>query len=82
VPRGVKDVRRRVVVHEDDVLIVGGLELDAAVLRAIVDPDRRLLWTFIRGDDDGSIQPLALSEDKVLWLTPSDLERKEPLGGV
>ncbi len=67
---------RRIVVRRDDVLVVGGLELDGEVLRSIVDPTRRLLWCFVRSDQ-GDVQPIALDETRVIWLTDGDLVREE-----
>jgi ABC-type Zn uptake system ZnuABC Zn-binding protein ZnuA len=65
---------RTLVIRSDDVLIVNGYELDGEVLKAIVSPDKRLLWAFIKKDHD--IRPVAYSEDKVIWLTDEDLVRK------
>ena len=68
-------MRRRIVVRKDDVLIVNGMELDGEVLRSIVDPDKRLLWAFVR--EGGDTRPVAYAEDRVIWLTDEDLVRKE-----
>lgn len=70
-------MRRRLVLHSDDVLIVGGLELDVTVLMAILNADSRLLWAFIKSEDGEGIQPIAISEERCIWLLPGDLERKE-----
>lgn len=66
---------RRLVVQSDDVLVVGGLELDAGVLRAMLKTNKRLLWAFLREGDD--VRPVAYSEAQVIWLTDKDLERRE-----
>jgi hypothetical protein len=75
-------MRRRVIVRKDDVLVVDGLELDASILRAMLEPDKRILWAFVRSEDGESIQPLAISEERCIWLEPTDLERKELPSGV
>lgn len=64
--------RARIIVHNDDVLVVNGYELDGEILKAIVSPDKRLLWAFIKKDHD--IRPIAFSEDKVIWLLPDEVE--------
>ena len=66
-------VRRRIVVRKDDVLIVNGLALDGEVLKDMMDPSKRLLWAFVRKDND--VQPCAYSEEHCIWLQDSDLER-------
>jgi hypothetical protein len=75
--RPMEQTRRRIVVRKSDVLVVNGYELDAAVLQSIVDPERRLLWTFTRSADGGNIQPTAYSEERVIWITDDDLARRE-----
>jgi hypothetical protein len=35
------------------------------------------LWAFVRSEDGESIQPLAISEERVVWLTDDDLARRE-----
>ena len=72
---------RRIVVHDDDVLMVGSLALDGEVLKAIVNPKKRLLWYFMR-NENGDVQPVALDETKVIWLTDNDCERSEILNAV
>jgi hypothetical protein len=51
-----------------------GYAIDANILDAIVNPEARLLWAFIKKDHD--IRPVPYSEDKVIWLTDEDLVRK------
>jgi hypothetical protein len=63
------------VVGEDDVLVLGRWELSAAVLRDIVAPGRRLLWEFVASEGGDELQPVAYSEDQVLWLNVGDVER-------
>ena len=75
-------VRRRIVVRGDDVLIVEGVEIYADVLKAIVDPDKRLLWTFVREADGSAIRPVAYSEERVIWLQDDDLHRQELPSGA
>jgi hypothetical protein len=67
---------RRIVVGNNDVLVVGGLELDGDVLRSIIDADRRLLWTFVK-EPSGDVRPVCYSEEQVVWLTARDLARDE-----
>ena len=67
--------RRRIVVLKDDVLVIRGIEIDAEVLREIVDPTKRLLWAFIK--KDGDVMPVAYSEDRCIWLSDDDLVRAE-----
>ena len=67
--------KRRVVVRRDDVLVIGGFEIDADVLTEIVKPNRRMLWAFVQSDDGLRIQPTPFTEDKVIWLTNEDLVR-------
>jgi hypothetical protein len=70
-------LRRRIIIRDDDVLVVGGFEMDAAVLKAMLDINRRLLWTFVHSEDGESVQPIAISEERCIWLQDSDLERTE-----
>ena len=65
---------RTLVIRSNDTLVFKGYEIDADILDAIVNPDKRLLWAFIKKDHD--IRPVAYSEDKVIWLTDEDLVRK------
>ena len=67
---------RRIVVEKYDVLLVDGVEVDGEILKSIVDTGKRLLWTFIK-NESGDICPIALDETRVIWLTDSDLQRKE-----
>jgi len=71
--------RRRVVVRATDVLVVNGYELDAAILLGLLNPDKRVLWGFVRGPE-GSIQPVSYSERQLIWIAESDLERKDEGG--
>jgi hypothetical protein len=65
---------RTLVIRNNDTLVFKGYEIDADILDAIVNPEARLLWAFIKKDHD--IRPVAYSEDKVIWLTDEDLVRK------
>jgi hypothetical protein len=50
------------------------MELDAAILREIVTPSKRVLWAFVK--QGGDIKPVCYSEAEVIWLT----EREVNLG--
>lgn len=65
---------RTLVIRSNDTLVFKGYEIDANILDAIVNPEARLLWAFIKKGHD--IRPVAYSEDKVIWLTDEDLVRK------
>ncbi len=67
--------QRRLVVREDDIIVLGGYEFSAAVLKAVLDPDRRLLWAFVKAEGGHAVQPVAYDETRVLWLSEEDLER-------
>ena len=69
-------VRRRLVVRDDDVLVVNGYTIDASILQAIVAPGKRLLWTFVLAENGVDIQPVAISEERCIWLLPEDLKRR------
>lgn len=58
--------KRHIVVRADDLLIVNGMILDGEVLKAIVNPEKRLLWGFVKHGPD--IRPVCYSEEKVIWL--------------
>ena len=66
---------RTLVVHADDTLILQGYEVCASILLDIVKPNKRLLWAFVRSEDGTRIRPVPYSEDKILWLEDSDIER-------
>lgn len=65
---------RRIVVRKTDVLVVNGVELDGEVLRSIVDPERRMLWSFAKREN-GDVIPTCFSEEQCIWLTEGDLAR-------
>ena len=67
--------KRRIVVHRDDVLVLNGFEVDASILIDITKPNRRLLWAFVKSEDETAIQPVCYGEDRVIWLTDEDLVR-------
>ena len=69
--------KRRLVVHKDDVLVIGGLELEASILAAMLEPGKRLLWAFIH--EGGDVRPAAYSEDQCIWLEPAYLDRRKEL---
>lgn len=58
--------KRHIVVRADDLLIVNGMILDGEVLKAIVNPEKRLLWGFVKHGPD--IRLVCYSEEKVIWL--------------
>ena len=62
---------RRITVRKDDVLVFKGYEVDAEVLRAMIDPQPRVLWAFVR--QGSRIQPIAYSEEQVIWLTEEEV---------
>ncbi len=64
-------VRRRLVIHKDDVLCIGNMELDAAILREIVTPSKRVLWAFVK--QGGDIKPRCYGENEVIWLTEAEV---------
>jgi hypothetical protein len=65
---------RTLIIRSNDTLVFKGYEIDAAVLEAIVSPEARVLWAFVKKGND--IHPVAYSEDRVIWLTDEDLVRK------
>ena len=67
--------RRRVELRDNDLVVLGGYEYDAAVLRSIADPENRLLWAFIKSEGGQTVQPVCFDETRVIWLTDNDLER-------
>ena len=71
------DTRRRIVVRKTDTLIIDGYEVDASVLGDMMDPERRLLWAFVRAENGVDIRPVPYDEERVIWLTDEDLQRKE-----
>ena len=64
---------RYITARKGDTLVVGGHEVDVAVLEEIMKPDKRVLWAFIR-NDAGDVTPICYSEDRVIWLTQEDVE--------
>ena len=71
------DTRRRIVVRKTDMLVIDGYEVDASVLVGMIDPDKRVLWAFIRAENGVDIRPVPYDEERVIWLTDEDLRRKE-----
>jgi hypothetical protein len=67
---------RYITVKSTDTLVIGGREVDAAVLEKVLSPDNRVLWAFV-ANDVGDIMPIAYSEDHCIWLSDKDLERTE-----
>lgn len=69
--------KRRLVVRKDDILVIDGLEIEASILCAMLEPGKRLLWAFIH--EGGDVRPAAYSEDQCIWLEPADLVRSKEL---
>jgi hypothetical protein len=65
----------RITAWKDDTLVVGDCTIDVEVLQTILNTDARLLWAFVA--KDGKVQPVAYSEEQVIWLEPSDLSSPE-----
>jgi len=65
--------RRAIRVTEQDTLLINGYRVSGEVLAMIIDPDPRVLWAFVR--QNKNIQPIPYTEEKLIWLTPADLER-------
>jgi hypothetical protein len=60
-------VSRRITVHPlVDTLVINGLEIDASILAAVIVPNNRLLWAFVRNGN--TVQAVAYDEEKVIWL--------------
>jgi hypothetical protein len=66
---------QRVRVRAADTILIGTYEVDAGTLEQVLNPKNRVLWAFI--ERDGCVQPVAYTEDRVLWLTDEDLVRNE-----
>jgi hypothetical protein len=66
--------RRRIKVKQTDELEICGFIVDAEILAAVLDPENRVLWSFI-GDGEGRVQPVPVQEEMCIWLLPSDLVR-------
>ena len=68
---------RQLEVERRDTLIYKGMEIDVAVLDAIVRPSHRVLWAFI--ERDGLIQPVPYDEAHVIWMTPDDVAQPDEI---
>ena len=66
--------RRRIRVRQIDELEICGFIIDAEILAAVLNPENRVLWSFI-GDGEGRVQPVPVQEEMCIWLLPSDLVR-------
>jgi hypothetical protein len=69
-------LRRRVILRSTDVLVYRGKEIDREVLDAVLGTDKRLLWAFVR-NGKGDIMAVPYSEDRVVWLSESDVHQPE-----
>jgi hypothetical protein len=67
--------KRRLVVRRDDVLVLNGFEVDASTLIDITQPDKRILWAFVKSEDGTEIRPVCYTEEHCIWLMESDLVR-------
>lgn len=67
---------RRVELGVREVLVHKGMEIDREILDAITDPNKRLLWAFVRGSG-GDIRAIPYSEERVIWLAASDLHQEQ-----
>lgn len=66
---------RRVVIRSTDVLVIGGYEVSADILKEVITPGKRLLWSFVANGAD--VRPVCYDETRVIWLSEEDLSRKE-----
>lgn len=62
--------------RKEDVIVLGGVELHCDTLRAMIDPEARLLWGFVR-NDLGDIMAVPYTENQLIWLDDKDLERTD-----
>jgi hypothetical protein len=70
-------VSNRVELRPRDVLVYKGKEIDHAILDALIDGDKRLLWAFVHGEH-GDVRAVPYSEEQVIWMAESDvLKEKE-----
>lgn len=53
-------------VQAGDVIVMDGVEIGADVLAAILHPDARLLWAFLKRN--GQIHPVCYDEGRVIWI--------------
>ena len=58
--------------EEIGIIEIDGVSISAAVLREIVNPDRRLLFRFVRKGNQ--ISAAALDESQVIWLDKEDTD--------
>lgn len=68
--------RRPVELRAREVLVYKGMEIDRAVLDAIVSTDKRLLWAFIK-NPVGDIVAVPYSEEQVIWMSESDIRTEQ-----
>lgn len=66
---------KRVELGADEVLVYKGLEINRAVLNAIVDTNKRLLWAFVRKGAD--LRAVPYTEAEVIWMAESDVLRAQ-----
>jgi hypothetical protein len=65
---------RRIQVYAEDTLLIGGFEVQAEILTAVLDPKVRALWAFVH-DEEGRCQPTPVTEEQCIWLQNSDMQR-------
>lgn len=61
-------------VHSDDVISYKGWLIDTALLDAILDTKRRVLWAFVR-NTEGNIQSVPYDETRCIWLSEDDIQQ-------
>jgi hypothetical protein len=66
----------RVELGARDVLVYKGMEIDRAILDALIDGDKRLLWAFVRGER-GDVRAVPYSEEQVIWMAESDILKEK-----
>jgi hypothetical protein len=66
---------RRVELGANEVLVYKGMEIDRAVLNAIVDTNKRLLWAFVV--KDGDIRAMPYTEAEVIWMAETDILKEQ-----
>jgi hypothetical protein len=67
---------RTVKVIEGDVLVINGWRVDVTTLIQMLDPDKRVLWAFVR-NGDRELRPVPYSEERVIWLAEEDIVRAD-----
>lgn len=66
----------RIELRDGDTLVYGGKVIDRSVLEAVLDTHSRLLWAFVESGA-GDVMAVSYSEERVIWLSESDIVREE-----